>query len=87
MNTQRKISRAAISYVLIPTLLYWVWESQAEGNIRIDLLLLYPLLYMIYSFALWSRFHWYAFLLSMLLMLINLVYATLSYDLFDKYPG
>jgi len=27
------------------TLAYWVWESRAAGNIRVDLLLIYPLLF------------------------------------------
>ena len=37
-------------YLILPvivTLLYWFWESQAEGNIRVDLLLIYPLLFLV----------------------------------------
>lgn len=77
-------------YVLIPvvvTLLYWFWESRAAGNIRVDLLFIYPALFAIYIAALWRRFRFYSVIIAAVIMGINYAFALLSYDLFDKYPG
>jgi hypothetical protein len=78
------------SYILIPltvTLLYWYWESVAWGNIRVDLLVIYPTLFLIYIASLWRRYKFYALLISMILMAMNICFLLISYDLFDKYPG
>ena len=77
-------------YVLIPiviTLLYWYWESIASGNIRVDLLFIYPALFIAYIVALWKKFRIYSVLISMLIMSLNYAFFLISYDLFDKYPG
>ena len=80
----------AKGYSLVPvavTLLYWYWESIASGNIRVDLLIIYPALLIIYIVSLWRRFKFYAVLISIALMLINFGFLLISYDLFDKHPG
>ncbi|WP_417536441.1 hypothetical protein [Methylophaga sp.] len=73
--------------LVLVTLIYWFWEIRAEGNIRVDLVLIYPLLFVFYIKALWKRFKWYSLLFSSLIMLLNFGFLILSYDLFDKYPG
>ena len=78
------------SYILIPvviTLLYWYWESIASGNIRADLLVIYPALFFIYIVALWRKYKFYSVMISILLMAVNYAFSLISYDLFDKYPG
>ena len=72
---------------LIATALYWAWESQAEGNIRVDLLLIYPLLFCMYVVSLWSRFRLWSVLIAIAGMALNVAYFALSYRLFDKNPG
>jgi len=74
-------------WVTLLTALYWVWESQAEGNIRIDLLVIYPALLLAYLLILWPRYRWYGVAGSAVLMVVNVVFFMVSYDLFDKYPG
>jgi hypothetical protein len=71
----------------ILTALYWVWESQASGNIRIDLLLIYPVLSIAYVLFLWPRFRYWSILVAMGLMALNFVYFVNSYSLFDKNRG
>lgn len=82
-----KISKVSIFYILVSTLLYWWWESYAEGSIRIDLLLIYPVLSVIYLTQLWREFRYYSILISIILMLINLLFFVFSYDIFGKSPG
>lgn len=84
---KEKVSVTALLCILIPTFFYWYWESKAEGNIRIDLMLIYPILFSVYIKALWNKFSYYAILLSILLMVVNIIYSIFSYQLFDKYPG
>ena len=69
------------------TALYWYWESFAEGNIRIDLLVLYPALTAIYLAILWPTLRWKGVALSAVLMIVNFGFFLISYDLFDKHPG
>lgn len=69
------------------TSLYWFWESKAEGNIRIDLLLIFPILTVVYIYALWRKFKFWAILIAIALMAINVLYFQLSYSIFDKSFG
>ena len=87
MESKKQFSKKALFFVLVSTLLYWGWESQAEGNIRIDLLVLYPALFFVYLRAFWVRFKFLSILLSTGLMMLNIVFFMLSYDLFGKNPG
>lgn len=73
--------------ILLLTLAYWIWESRASGNIRVDLILIYPLLFLGYTYFLWRRFRWFSIALSLLLMGINFGYFVMSYSWFHKYPG
>lgn len=73
--------------VVILTLLYWLWESQVSGNIRIDLLLIYPLLFVAYAGLLWRRCRWWSLAVSLLLMAINFGFFIMSYAWFQKHPG
>ena len=73
--------------VAIVTLLYWIWESQAEGNIRVDLLVIYPALLCVYLAVLWRSLKWRSLLVSFGLMFLNVLFFLVSYDLFDKHPG
>lgn len=76
--------------VIIPVLLtlaYWYWESRAAGNIRVDLLLIYPFLFATYMICLWRRFKWYALLLAGIFMALNFGFFIQSYSWFNKYPG
>jgi len=78
------------SHILVPvivTILYWYWESIASGNIRVDLLLIYPSLFIIYIASLWRRYKFYSLLISTILMVVNIGFLLISYDMFDKYPG
>lgn len=78
------------AYIFVPvviTLLYWYWESIVAGNIRVDLLIIYPGLFVIYIVALWGKYRLYSVLISTLIMAINYIFFLISYDLFDKYPG
>lgn len=80
-------SKTAIIWLVIITIFYWYWESQAEGNIRVDLLVIYPLMFFAYLLLLWQQFRYYALLISLGLMLMNVLFFMLSYDVFDKHPG
>ena len=78
-----------ISYtgIMVATLAYWGWESRAAGNIRIDLLLIYPFLFFYYLRVLWPRFRWFSAVISLCLMALNLIFFVLSYSLFHKNVG
>lgn len=82
-----KLSRTSWLVVLLPTLLYWFWESRAEGNLRVDLLVIYPTLFAVYTRALWSAYRFWAFFMALFIMLVNVLFFVFSYDLFGKYPG
>lgn len=72
--------------ILLPTLIYWGWETQARGDIRVDLILIYPLLFLIYNLtllsSLWPRHRWfsifYALVFSSLIMAANVLVFVLS---------
>lgn len=66
---------------------YWAWESRAQGNIRVDLLLIYPLLFGVYVFVFWKRFRWASLGLALLLMAVNAAFFVNSAAWFDKRPG
>ena len=84
---KKALSKRNISIILIITLLYWVYEAQAPGNIRVDLLLFYPILFVIYLLALWQRFKYYAIVISIGLMILNIIFFINSYKLFHKNVG
>jgi len=75
------------AWIIISTIAYWGWESQASGNIRVDLLLIYPLLFCGYIYFLWPRLRWLSILVSLLLMVFNFAFFANSYSWFDKHLG
>lgn len=87
MKPNKKLSILNISIVLFSTLGYWVWESQAEGNIRIDLLLIYSILFAVYIWAFWKRYKLYSIIFSVGLMILNIIFFISSYELFGKKLG
>jgi hypothetical protein len=87
MSETRSINRGTALTAAVLTALYWFWESRAEGNIRVDLLLIYPVLFGCYIGAFWPRFKSGSILLALALMVVNAGWFVVSYDLFDKHPG
>jgi hypothetical protein len=86
--TTRKASSQTKALVAVTmTALYWIWESRASGNIRVDLGLIYPILFCSYMVTLWSRFGFWSVPIAFSLMVINFVYFVISYSFFDKNPG
>lgn len=85
-NPDRK---RAFSYAVAVglTLVYWLYESQAGGNIRIDLLLFHPALFACYTVLFWWRLKWLAVIPALVLMALNFGFFIKSYSWFDKYPG
>jgi hypothetical protein len=81
---RRQLSWAA---VLVLTVGYWAWESRAAGNIRVDLLALYPILFFTYIRLLWPQLRWLALLAALLLMAVNAGFFVMSYSWFHKNPG
>jgi hypothetical protein len=77
----------SLAAVAMVTGAYWLWESQAEGNIRVDLLLIYPLLFAAYVFFLWGRIKWLSVPAAFALMAVNFGFFAMSYEWFGKYPG
>jgi hypothetical protein len=77
----------SVSVAVILTALYWLWESRTGGNIRVDLLLIFPALFSCYLATLWPRFRYWSIPIAVSLMAINFGYFVISYKLFDKYPG
>ena len=73
--------------ILVLTLGYWVWESRASGHIRVDLLLIYPVLFYAYILFLWDRLKGISIIASVLLMAVNYGFFVMSYSWFHKYPG
>jgi len=88
MNTDCSNSiKWRVTFAAIVTLLYWYWESKASGNLRVDLLLLYPLLAVFYTIVFWPKFRFYAVGIALLMMIVNVLFFIISYDLFNKNPG
>lgn len=81
------MKRRSTWFVLVVTLAYWAWESHAEGNIRVDLLLIYPLLSAIYVIALWKKFRWWSLGIAALFMAANTAFFVYAPVWFDKHPG
>jgi hypothetical protein len=77
----------SLAAVVTTTLVYWAWETQASGNIRVDLLLIYPILFFSYILFLWHRFRWLSIVYSLLLMGLNFGFSMMSYSWFHKNPG
>lgn len=78
--------RTGVACCVVMTLLYWYWESQTGGNIRVDLLLAYPLMLVLYLFFL-QRIGWISLPIAIVMMAVNYAFFTVSYSLFDKPPG
>ena len=87
MSEHGRSSLISVSVDLALTALYGVWESRTGGNIRVDLLLIFPALFSSYLVALWPRFRYWSIPIAATLMAINFGYFVISYRLFDKYPG
>lgn len=87
LNNQNPYSEKRLWIAGIATTLYWVWEARAGGNIRIDLLLIYPLLFISYQMALWPRFKFRSILLSVAIMALNIGFMIASYKVFGKNTG
>lgn len=87
MLSESRFTKKHLSILLISTLLYWVWESQAQGNIRIDLFLFYPILFAVYIGAFWKRYGFYSIVFSSFIMVLNILFFIFSYRLFDKNLG
>jgi len=81
--------RVLFSYatVFANTMLYWLWESKVGGNIRVDLVIIYPLLFLSYVVNFWFRHQSLSLVYGVLLMLMNLLFFSISYDLFQKSIG
>lgn len=79
--------RLAYAGTTLFTLSYWAWETRVPGNIRVDLLLIYPVLFSCYIIAFWSMMKWKALFPALVLMALNCGFVVLSYSLFGKYPG
>jgi hypothetical protein len=87
MSAHGRCHRISALVALALTALYWIWESRAGGNIRVDLLLIYPALLFCYLISLWPRFRYWSIPIAVSLMAVNFVYFVISYRLFDKHPG
>lgn len=84
---QPKSPRTGVVLTIALTALYWFWEARAEGNIRVDLLLIYPLLFTCYAVSLWPKLRFWSLLAAFGLMAINFGFFVMSYSWFDKNPG
>jgi len=78
--------RTGIVVSAVLTIAYWAWESQAGGNIRVDLPLIYLLLFGSYLYVL-QRLGWLSALITLALMFANFCFFVVSYELFDKPLG
>lgn len=87
MEIKTQLTKYEISYILVPTFAYWAWEIIASGNIRIDLILIYPILFIIYIKTLWRTKKVYSIFIAIAFMIINILYSILSYEIFNKYHG
>ena len=83
----RRRNQLSWAAVLVLTLGYWAWESRTAGNIRVDLLVLYPILFFAYIWLLWPQLKWLALLSALLLMAVNVGFLVMSYEWFHKNPG
>ncbi len=72
---------------VVLTLLYWLWESRVGGNIRVDLLIIYPILFSLYLKYFSTQNRAYALAISVVLMAVNFGFFLLSYQIFDKPVG
>jgi hypothetical protein len=93
ISKQRRISdpkksfQSACAMVFGLTLGYFFWESKMGGNIRIDLLVMYPCLLIGYILLLWPRLHWFSIVVAALLMSLNIWFMSHSYSWFHKSYG
>ncbi len=87
ITAQRMKKNFSYASALSLTLAYWTWEAQAHGNIRVDLILLYPLMFGSYIMFFWHMLRWRSLLPALALMALNFGFFAMSYSWFDKYPG
>ena len=87
MGDPKKSLKISLLSIAVLTGLYLFWESRATGNIRIDLLVLYPSLFATYAILLWRHLKWLTLVPASLLMLLNFWFMTHSYHWFHKFPG
>lgn len=87
MTNEQQVSQRGLVITAVLTVLYWIWESQAAGNIRVDLLLIYPVLLSCYLYYLWPKFKYWSVIIAAALMAGNFMFFVSSYQLFDKNPG
>jgi len=87
ISDPRRRNQLSWAGVVVLTLVYWAWESRAAGNIRVDLLALYPILFFAYIRLLWPQLKWLALLAALLLMTLNTGFFVMSYSWFHKNPG
>ena len=85
--TKGTSSRSGLYVAAVLTALYWAWESRAAGNIRVDLLLIYPVLLVAYLVCLWPKFKYWSILITSALMASNFAFFVNSYWLFHKNRG
>lgn len=83
----RKMPSNSFLLPIVFTLLYWWWESHVGGNIRIDLFIIYPLMFLVYFKAFERSNRTSALLISSFLMACNFVFCLLSYWMFNKSVG
>lgn len=70
--------------VAMNTLAYWVWEFFSKGGVRLDILVIFPYLALVYVMFLWPRWKWWSLLWAILLMAGNIAYFGLSLALSGK---
>jgi hypothetical protein len=87
ISDPRRRNQLCWAGVLVLTVGYWAWESRAAGNIRVDLLVLYPILFFAYIWLLWPRLRWLGLLAALLLMALNVGFLVMSNAWFHKNPG
>ncbi|MCP4913601.1 MAG: hypothetical protein GY909_10820 [Oligoflexia bacterium] len=80
-----KKQRIIVTLVLFS--LYAIWEANAEGNIRIDIIIIYPILFILYAATWWKEYKWKALFISFILSAFQYGFMILSYPLFNKYYG
>lgn len=79
----RKI-RTGYVMVAMNTVAYWVWEFFSKGGVRLDILVIFPYLTLVYALFLWPKMKWWSLLATFLLIAVNVTYFALSLVLLGK---
>jgi hypothetical protein len=87
ISDPNKAFKFSIASTFTLTAIYLLWESLASGNIRVDLLIIYPCLFAAYNLLLWPQFRWKSLIFSSALMGLNFWFMTQSYSWFHKHLG